>query len=98
MRLGNVITNFWAGVPLTFIGVLAVVVLAVWLGGDVGSRSRRFGVGFPLLGALIVCWSVLLAQPPERSHEGSLLWVTLAMTALAFVVPLLWRRAARRNG
>jgi FtsH-binding integral membrane protein len=98
MLLSNVPANFSAGLPLTFIAVLAVVVLGVWLSGDVGSRSRKLWVGFPYLGALIVCWGVLLARPPEQTPEGRLFWFTLAITALAFFLPLLWRRGFKRLG
>jgi hypothetical protein len=97
MRLGNIIANFLGGVPVTLIAILAFVILGVWLVGGVGSKTRRLLIGLPYLAALILGWGILLVRPADGSREDGLMWVTYAMTALAFIVPLLWRRLSKRH-
>jgi len=96
MHLTNVTENFLSGLPLTLIGIIATVVIVVWLRGGVGSNAQRLAVGVPFLTVLLGCWIALLARPPDATQEDLLFWLTLGLSAVSFIVPGLWRLYARR--
>lgn len=79
------------GLPLTFIAVLAIVVLGAWVVGGVGKSVPRIAVGVPWLLAIIACWGALLYGPESRPNNDPFLWVTYALTAMSFFLPIAWR-------
>jgi len=62
---------FFDGLPLTLIGSLAIVVIAVWLVGGVGPRALRLAVGLFWMSLLVGTWAALL-YAPDRIRVNSL--------------------------
>jgi len=83
---------FFDGLPLTLIGSLAIVVIAVWLVCGVGPRALRLAVGLFWMSLLVGTWAALLYAPSEAA-TSVLLWFTLSLTAASFAVPFVWKRA-----
>ena len=90
-------TNMGRGLPLTLVALLSVIVLIAWLRGGVGQRSTRLALGLPYAAVLVACWLTLLLRPDGVPNDDWLLWFTFALTAIAFALPVLWRRCARRK-
>jgi hypothetical protein len=95
MQLSNLIPNFVAGLPLTAIAIIAVVVLLAWLTGGVGRATGRLAIGIPYLTVLLGLWLLLLLEPVDASKEDSTFWVAVVLTATSFAVPILWRKYAK---
>ena len=83
---------FFGGLPLTLIGSLAIVVIAVWLVGGVGPRALRLALGLLWMTLLVGTWAALLYAPRDAA-TSVLLWFTLSLTAASFAVPFIWKRA-----
>ena len=80
------------GLPVTFIAALALVVLGAWLVGGVGRAAPRIAFGVPWLLAFIGCWGLVLYGSDSSPNNDSVLWVTYALTAMSFILPIACRR------
>jgi hypothetical protein len=80
------------GLPVTLIAALAIVVLGAWIVGGVGRTVPRIAVGVSWLLAVVTCWGVLLYGPESGRKDDLFPWVTYALTAASFLLPIVWRR------
>jgi hypothetical protein len=96
MQLSNLVPNFFSGLPLTAIGIIAIVVLIAWLFGGVGSTVGRLTLGLPFLAALVGCWLLILLQPVTSAREDFVFWTAAILSIVSFFVPILWRRSVGR--
>ena len=96
--MNDFIERLASGLPLTFIGGLAVVVMFAWLVGGVGPVLLRRTVAVAWLALLLACWGTVLYAEPTTKTENILLGATLGITLASFLVPVLWRRIfGKRN-
>ena len=80
------------GLPLTLIaGLAAVVVAALLFGGARRHFPGRIIIVFWLV-LLLGSWGALLLSEPHAKSTAPLLWITLAITAISFFLPMLWKR------
>ena len=86
-----------SGLPLTFIGALAIVVVVVWLLGDVRPPKPRRVLASVWLVLLLGSWGALLYGEPSARVTSVVLWFTLGMTAASFLLPLLWKCVYGKN-
>ena len=94
--MGVLFNNLGRDLPFTVIAVLSVIVLIAWLVRGAGPRSRRLALGLPYAAILVGCWLTLLLRAEDVPNDSGLLWFTFGLTALAFVLPVLWRRLSRQ--
>lgn len=95
--MGDFIARIGAGLPLTFVGILAVVVLLAWLAGGVGPWGKRVSFGVPWLIALLVGWALMLYRPDSAQGQGVVVVVTIALTMASFGIPFVWKRTRVRH-
>lgn len=91
------IARIGTGLPLTFIGMLAVAVLLAWLFGGVGSCRARLSFGLLWLSALLIGWTLMLYRSDTSPGQIVIGTITIAITIGSFVVPILWKRAFGRH-
>ena len=86
-----------SGLPLTFIGGLALIVVLAWLFGGARPQPKRRALAAVWLVLLLGSWGALLYSEPSAQTTKTLLWVTLAVTAISFFLPMLWNRIHAKN-
>jgi hypothetical protein len=80
------------GLPLTLLGVIAVVVVLAWVGGSVGPARIRHVVGAVWLAFLVAAWAFAVWPFTFTGPADPFALLALVLSGLSLLLPTVWRR------
>jgi hypothetical protein len=86
-----------AGLPLIIISILAIVILAAWVHGGVGNRSKRVLLSSLVVLLLTSSWAVLLLFGIFHPVGSWGMAFGFIISIAAFFVPMLYSRLHRNE-